>query len=204
MAQTGALGPSTGAASPASSAPAGAERTLPPGIAWVEDGVIAPGTYWFDGFDPTLELRIPGAGWEVGHFHDEIFDLFFRGDFPAIAFARFPMVATAGGGTEAATSVDVIIEALSSNPDVKVVDGGPVEVAGLDGQTIDVSVTRAQTALFGSGGEGFHFDPGFVGRFHLLQVGGGAVEIFVVDREGALDAAIEATQPILDSVRVVE
>ena len=166
--------------------------------------MIAAGTYWFDGFEPTFELRIPGPGWEVGHFHAEIFDLFFEGDFPAIAFARFPTVATAGGGTATATSVDVVRDALTSNPDVEVDEVGPVDVAGLQGVTIDVRVTRAQTALFGSGGEGFHFDPGFVGRFHLLQVDGGVVEIFVTNREGELDAAIEATQPILDSVRVVE
>lgn len=184
-------------------------RTPPPGVAFVHDGQLEPGTYWSNGFQPWLEIEIPGPGWEVGHFHEELFDLFFEGDFPAIAFARLPTVATPAtstdpaGGEIAATSIDVILDALRSNPDIVIEDLGPAEIAGLVGTTVDISVTRPQTALFGAGMEGFHFDPGFVGRFHLLAVEGGVVEIFVSGREGELDAAIRATQPILDSVRVV-
>jgi hypothetical protein len=183
--------------------------TLPPGVSLIEDGRIAPGAYWFQGFEPWLEIEIPGPGWEVGHFHDEIFDLFLEGDFPAIAFARFPTVATpassadpAGGETSAA-SIEVVLDALRSNPAVMIHDVGPVEIGGLTGTTVDIRVTDPQTALFGAGIEGFHFDPGFEGRFHLLEVAGGVVEIFVTHREGHIEEAIEATQAILDSVRVV-
>jgi hypothetical protein len=108
------------------------------------------------------------------------------------------------GAAIPATSVEQILETLRSNPNIVVSDVGPVEIAGLRGQTVDISVTAPQTAIFGAGMEGFHFDPGFVGRFHLLDVEGGALEIFVTHREGHLDEAIEATQPILDSVRVVQ
>src|SRR6185436_9257513 len=61
----------------------------PSGVAWLEDGRLQPGTYWFNGFDPWLEVRV-GEGWEVGHFHRDFFDLFYSGDFPSIGFGRFP------------------------------------------------------------------------------------------------------------------
>lgn len=176
----------------------------------VHDGELEPGTYRFEGFEPALELEIPGAGWQVGHFHHEIFDLFLEGDFPAIAFARFPTVATPatsaapGGSAVPATSIDQVLDALGSNPNIVVTAVGPVEVAGLSGRTVDIEVTKEQTALFGAGTEGFHFDPGFVGRFHLLAVEGGVLEIFVTHRDGQLEEAIEVTRPILDSVRIVE
>lgn len=201
----------TGASPPAPTIVATpAAPTLPPGVTRLHDGVLEPGTYRFEGFEPGLDLEIPGPGWEVGHFHDEIFDLFFEGDFPAIGFARFPTVFTApssaapDGSTRPTLSVDVVLATLQGNPDLVVEDVGPVEIAGLTGRTVDVRATREQTALFGAGSDGFHFDPGYVGRFHLLAVDGGVLEIFVTGPDGRLEEAIEVTQPVLDSVRVVE
>jgi hypothetical protein len=201
-----------GCASPSavSPAPTTVAPSATPGVARVADGPIAPGTYRFDGFEPHLQIEIPGPGWEVGHFHDEIFDLFLDGDFPAVAFARFPTVATPGssagseGGETPAASVEIVLEALRANPDVDVDEVGPVAIAGLNGTTVDISVSEEQTALFGAGSDGFHSDPGFTSRFHLLAVEGGVVEIFVTGRAGQLEQALEATQAIVDSVRVVD
>jgi hypothetical protein len=190
--------------------PTEAPRTLPPGVAFVHDGVLAPGTYWFRGFEPWVQVEVDDSGWEVGHFHDEIFDLFHAGDFPAIGFARFPSVATPAssatpaGGTVPATSIDAILDAWRSNPAIEVVDLGPATIAGLSGRSVEVAVSAEQTPLFGAGGEGFKFDPGFDSRFHLLEVDGGVLEVFIVGQAGELEAAIAGTRPILESLQIVE
>lgn len=178
--------------------------TLPAGVAWLRDGHVEPGTYRFAGFEPAIQVAIDGDGWEVGHFHDDFFDLFLDGDFPAIGFGRFVAVLGRDGTRVPASGAEAVIEALRSNPDLKVDDVGPVEIAGLIGRTVDIRATREQTPLFSSGEGGFKFDPGFVGRFHVLDVEGGAMEILIAARDGELEAAIEATQPILDSLEVLD
>ena len=208
-ASTGASPSSAAPLTPAAS-PTQAPPTLPPGVAFVHDGVLAPGTYWFRGFEPWLQLEIDGPGWEVGHFHDEIFDLFDQSAFPAIGFARFPAVSTPAssaspsGATVPTTSIDAILDTWRLNPAIEVVHVGAVTVAGLSGRTVDVSVTAAQTPLFGAASEAFKFDPGFDSRFHLLEVDGGVLEVFVVGPAGELDAAVERTRPILESLQLVE
>jgi hypothetical protein len=198
------LPPETPVPSPTSTPP-----TLPAGVAFVHDGVLAPGTYWFCGFEPWLQLEVDGPGWEVGHFHDEEFDLFLNGTFPSIGFARFPAVATAAssassaGSSIAATSIAAILEAWRSNPRIVIAEVGPVTIAGLAGTTVDVRVTAEQTPLFGAGSAAFKFNPGLDSQFHLLAVDGGVVEVFIVGQKGGLDAAIEAVQAIVDSLRVV-
>lgn len=199
----------TPAPSPTAPSPTAPSPTLPPGVAFVHDGVLAPGTYWFQGFRPWLQLEIDRPGWEVGHFHDQEFDLFLDGTFPSVGFARFAAVATPASsaspaGSTPATSIDAILDAWRSNPKIVVVDLGDVEIAGLSGRSVGLTVTAVQTPLFGAAGEAFKFDPGLDSRFHLLAVEGGVVEVFVVARSGELDAALQAAQVIIDSLRTVE
>lgn len=176
---------------------------LPSGVAWIEDGELAPGTYWFDGFDPWLQLTVPGEGWEVGHFHPDFFDLFHDGDFPSIGFGRFATVKHRDGTTFEATDAQTIVTALKANLELEVTDVGPVTIAGLHGLTIDIRAKNQQVPLFGTPDGDFNFDPEFLSHWHILDVEGGAIEILVAARPGKLEEAIEATQPILDSVRIV-
>ena len=195
--------PSTPAV-PATPAPSPAE-TLPAGVVRLHDGPLAPGTYRFDGFEPEIELDVAGEGWEVGHFHDDFFDLFLDGDFPAIGFGRFADVLLPDGSRIPATSADAVVDALRSNPDVIVKDRGIVEVAGLSGRSIEIRVVVEQTPLFSSDEGAFRFDPGFAARLHVLDLpGGGAMEVLVAARRGGLPAAIEATDPILGSLVVLD
>jgi hypothetical protein len=187
-----------------------APPTLPPGVAPVHDGVLEPGTYWFEGFQPWLQLTIDRTGWEVGHFHDQEFDLFLDGTFPSIGFARFPAVATPrsseapAGAAVPASSIDAILDAWRSNPHIVVTEVGDVTVAGLSGRAVDVKVNAEQTPLFGAAGEAFKFDPGLASRFNLLVVEGGVVEIFVVSQTGRLEAALDGARSILDSLQTVD
>ncbi len=176
---------------------------LPSGVAWIEDEELAAGTYWFNGFEPWLELTVPDGGWEVGHFHPEFFDLFHAGDFPSIGFGRFAAVKHRDGTTIESTDARSIVAALRANPELEVIDVGPTAFAGLTGLTIDIRAKSPQTPLFSTPGGDFKFDPELNSRWHILDVPGGAMEILVVARPGHLDEAIEATQPILDSVRLV-
>ena len=175
---------------------------LPAGVKWLEDEVLEPGTYWFNGFDPWLEVTV-GEGWEVGHFHDDFFDLFHEGDFPSIGFGRFAAVKHRDETTIEATSARVVVDGLRSNPELEVVDVGPAAVAGLTGLTIDIRAKSQQVPLFGTPDGDFKFDPEFLSRWHILDVPGGTIEILVAARPGRLDAAIETTRPVLDSVRIV-
>ena len=199
---TAAAGVATAASGGQStSRPGPTARPSPPsGVAWLRDGKLEPGTYWFDGFRPGLQLRVDTRGWEVGHFHDDFFDLFKDGDFPSVGFGRFPEVYGAGAVGEPATDAAAVIAALKANPGLTVTDVGAIEIAGLTGRTIDVRAKAAQTLLFGSDEGVFKFDPELIARFHVLDVPGGAMEILVAARTGDLDAAIEATQPIIDSL----
>jgi len=183
--------------------PSATASPLPSGVAWIEDGELAAGTYWFNGFEPWLELTVPSAGWEVGHFHPEFFDLFHAGDFPSIGFGRFAAVRHRNGTTVEATDVRAVVAALRANPELEVVDVGPAAVAGLTGLTIDIRAKSPQTPLFSTPGGDFNFDPELSSRWRILDVPGGVLEILVVARPGHLDEAIEATQPILDSLRLV-
>jgi hypothetical protein len=192
------------AAATATSQPtvASTEFPLPSGVAWLEDGVLEPGTYWFNGFEPWLEVTI-GEGWEVGHFHDDFFDLFHAGDFPSIGFGRFETVKYRDGTTFPAVDAEAAVEALRSNPDLEVTDVGAASVAGLAGLTIDIRAKREQSPLFSTPDGDFKFDPEFVSRWHILDVSGGTIQVLVAARPGKLGAAIRTTQPVLDSVRIV-
>jgi hypothetical protein len=202
---TASAGIATPGSSPvATSAPTPA-KTLPAGVTRLHDGRLAPGTYRFDGFEPGVELEVAGDGWEVGHFHDDFFDLFLDGDFPAIGFGRFSDVLLPDGSRVPATSAAAVIQALRSNADVVVEDLGAVEIASLTGQTIEIRVSAEQTPLFSSDEGAFRFDPGFAARLHLLDLpDGGALEVLVAARRGGLKAAIEATDPILRSLVVLD
>jgi hypothetical protein len=188
--------------SPAGSASASRDPLLPAGVTWLEDEVLDPGTYWFKGFDPWLEITVDD-GWEVGHFHREFFDLFRNGDIPSIGFGRFGVVKYRDGTTFEAMSADVAIDALKSNPELEVTNVRPASIAGLTGTTIDIRATREQTPLFATPNGDFRFDPEFRARLRVLDVPGGAIEILVAARTGHLDEAVVATQAILDSVRIV-
>jgi len=175
---------------------------LPSGVAWLQDAALEPGTYWFNGFDPWLEVTVR-EGWEVGHFHDNFFDLFLEGDFPSIGFGRFAAVKHRDGTTIEATSAQVVVDGLRSNPELEVADVGPASVAGLTGRTVDIRAKSQQVPLFGTPDGDFRFDPEFLSRWHILDVPGGAIEILIAARPGRLDEAIAATRPVLDSVRLV-
>ena len=175
---------------------------LPSGVAWLEDKVLEPGTYRFNGFEPWLEVSVD-AGWEVGHFHRDFFDLFQAGDFPSIGFGRFETVKHRDGTTFPAVNAAAVVEALRANPDLEVTDVGPASVAGLSGLTVDIRAMREQSPLFSTPDGDFKFDPEFVSRWHILDVRGGTVQVLVAARPGKLDEAIRTTQPVLDSVRIV-
>jgi hypothetical protein len=175
---------------------------LPSGVAWLEDGKLQPGTYWFDGFDPWLEVTV-GEGWEVGHFHRDFFDLFRGGDFPSIGFGRFATVKHRDGTTFPAVDAEAVVEALRSNPDLEVTDVGAASIARLTGSTVDIRAKREQSPLFSTPDGDFKFDPEFISRWHILDVSGGTLQILVAARPGKLDAAIATTQPVLDSLRIV-
>jgi hypothetical protein len=174
----------------------------PSGVAWLEDGRLQPGTYWFNGFDPWLEVRV-GEGWEVGHFHRDFFDLFAAGDFPSIGFGRFATVKYRDGTTFPAVNADAVVRALRSNPDLEVTDVGAAQVAWLTGLTVDIRAKREQSPLFSTPDGDFKFDPEFISRWHILDVPGGTMQILVAARPGKLDAAIATTRPVLDSLRIV-
>lgn len=161
---------------------------------------MEPGTYRWDGFEPVIEFEI-GSGWRVGHRHAEIFDLFVGGDFPAVGFARFPFAIGADGEVPA-TDAAAAIAALATNPDVELDDVGPASIGGLSGRTIDLRVTSDNTPIFGTGDEEFHFGPGFVARYHVLDIEGGVLLVAVMAEEGQLEAALPVAQPILDSLRI--
>jgi hypothetical protein len=187
--------------------PSPAGTPLPSGVAWLrapgeDHPPLQPGTYWFNGYEPWLEVTV-GAGWQVGHFHDDFFDLFFEGDFPSIGFGRFARVKHRDGTTFEATDARSVVDALRSNPELEVTDVGPATIAGLTGRTIDIRAKSPQTPLFATPDGDFKFDPEFIGRWHILDVAGGALEILVAARPGKLDAAIATTQPVLDSLRLV-
>jgi len=191
----------------ATARPSTTETPLPSGVAWLrapgeDHPPLRPGTYWFSGFEPWLEVTV-GEDWQVGHFHDEFFDLFFAGDFPSIGFGRFARVKHRDGTTFEATDAQSVVDALGSNPELEVTDVGPATIAGLTGRTIDIRAKSPQTPLFATPDGDFRFDPEFIARWHILDVEGGALEVLVAARPGKLDEAIATTQPIVDSLRLV-
>lgn len=181
--------------------PGPTEFPLPSGVAWLEDEKLDPGTYWFNGFDPWLQMTV-GEGWEVGHFHPDFFDLFIESD-KAIGFGRFGLVKHRDGTTFAATNAQAVVDALRSNPVLEITDVGPVSIAGLAGLTIDVRAKSRQTPLFSTPGGDFNFDPEFIPRLHVLNVSGGTMVVMIVARPGRLDEAISLTQPVLASLLIV-
>jgi hypothetical protein len=178
-------------------------QPLPSGVAWLEDGVLEPGTYRFAGFQPAVEITV-GDDWEVGHFHPYLFDLFYRSAFPSIGFGRFPAVKHRDGTRVDTTSARAVVDALLANGELDITDVGPASIAGRSGLTIDIRALHPQTPLFSAPDGDFKFDPGLLARLHVLDVPGGAVEVFIAAQPGELEDAIATTQPILDSLRLVE
>jgi hypothetical protein len=176
---------------------------LPSGVAWLRDGVLEPGTYRFAGFDPNVEVTV-GEDWEVGHFHPYLFDLFYRSTFPSIGFGRFAIVKHRDGTRVEATSARAVVDALLANDELEITDVGPASIAGRSGLTIDIRAIHPQTPLFSAPDGDFKFDPGLLARMHVLDVPGGALEVFIAAQPGKLDDAVATVKPILDSLRLVE
>jgi hypothetical protein len=180
--------------------------TLPPGVALIpgQGTPLEPGTYWWLDRRPFLELRIP-EGWTVGHHKGDFFDLFRTGgSLPAVSLGRFPQVFRTTGEAVGTFDAASVVEALSSHPGVVVDDVGPVTLAGLSGRTIDVRVAEGQTPLFRTQEGSYNADPGHVSRYHVLDVPGGAIEVWIVARDGELDAALEIARPLLDGLSLVD
>lgn len=166
---------------------------------------VEPGVYRWDGFEPAMDLVI-GEGWKVGHRHPAFFDLFVGGGFPGVGFGRFIAVHSSDAVAAPMTDAAFVVTTLKSNPIVRVEDVGSTALAGLTGLTIDLRVTKEQTSVFDAPDGTFHLDPGYVVRYHLLNVpGGGVLAVSVFAGEGRdIEDAVVIAAPLLEGLRLAD
>jgi hypothetical protein len=179
-------------------------RTPPPGVAFlpVAGTTLDPGTYWWALRFPWLEIEID-QGWAIGRHEDDYLDFVDPGEgLHLVGIGRFPQ-ALGGGLPVGATSADAVVTALLAHHALIVDDVGPASLFGLEGRTIDVRMEDEPVPLFAEQMGVFYLPEGFEARFHVLDVNGGALEVWVAAPEGELEAALEIAQPLLEGIRLV-
>ena len=186
-----------GCTAPTSVASPSPAATFPP-----SQTAIDPGTYRWDGFDPSISVTV-GAGWELGHDDPSFFDLFRGSDFPSVSFARFTDVYQDTTTRFEATDAATVAATLSGRSDITITDPAAIELGGLPGLQFDLTTGAPKTPVFFGPAGDFRLEPDFKTRYRILDVpGGGVLVIGIHDHADAFDAAVALADPLTETLQV--
>ena len=184
-------------------------------------GLLAAGEHREDVFQPPFTFSTTNGGWEnIIHTGGSVDLDWLEHPGDVITFKRAPRATTTGGTLEdiGATTVDTLGNWLAANPDVETTPAQPVTIGGLEGTTMDVTLsptadhpggdcpTQTCIGLFqGTDRTTWAWDWGVANgeqmRLYLLDGGDDVVMIAVDSLDGTtFDALTKEADDILGSV----
>ena len=181
------------ATTPAPTSPA------PGGPAAIREGLAPAGTYTTTAFEPTVVLTLPTDGWRF----------FFRDDNDEMALGKGD-VELAGGRvanvldptTHAiAPAPDDLVSWLASHPGLEAGSPQPATVAGIVGQSIDVTNTGATDIdIFAYPTGNLRISAGTTARVWVLPYDGPDLAFTGFARSALFQQALPILQPVVDSI----
>lgn len=198
-----------------------------PSVAPAVDVVIGPlavGSYRSQAFQPPFTFDVVDQGWTANRDLAEMFGLVReaapRGSLVLLRVDDVidnPCVAEGAGGTQPGPAPGDLFTELEALPHLVLANRGPVTVAGVSGEQVDVTVTDgalaacgglvgSEVAIFGAGDEVWRAASGERFRVMAIDVGGAAVTILMsIDWTASqsvqeLEDLLELGQRIVDSL----
>jgi hypothetical protein len=169
------------------------------------DEPLEPGEYTRPGFTPAITFALT-EGWRAVQLFDGFFDVQQRVGSPdviALQFARPSTVYGAGGqGVEATTAAEAA-EALRSNEAVEVIGDNEAAVGGMGGRVIEIeNAGDAHAAVMDVPPGPLGIDPGRRLWVAFLDTPDGLLAVMVGGSVAEWQAALDAAEPVLESVRI--
>jgi hypothetical protein len=213
LAVSGCTADAEPSSAPASEASAVAERSAPPSasaaVAQLEatGEPLPPGRYTRTGFEPRVTFELNGD-WQAVQDGTGFFDVQQRVGSPdviAVQFGNVTGVYGAAGTAEAATDHDDAERILRANPSLEVVESSESRIGGLTGSQVTVENTgelHASVLEVPPGALGI--DPGRRLWTAFFDTETGVLAIMVGGSVAEWQAALDAAEPVLESIQIGE
>ena len=174
-------------------------ETTAPAEPRIRAGLVDPGTYATEPFEPALRLTINEQGWRA-LFPPEDDELAFEHeDGRFLAFTRVTRVVDPKTHNDVPAPKD-LAQWLRKHPALQPTRAAPVSVGGASGTRVDAAPTKSETDLFWYGTGAMHTAPHVRWRVIHLDVGGTPLTIVIAAPKASFDQALAKTQPLLASV----
>lgn len=182
-----------------------AEAAIPLGETMGEP--LAGGRYRHDGFEPPITFEANGS-WQAVQLHDGFFDIQRDPGSPDVIAVQFANVdAVYGADPEApieVRSVEDAVAVFADNPRIDVIDQSGSRIGGLEGWNVVVENTGSADASMLRVPPGpLAISPGRRLWIALFDTPEGVLAIMVGGSVAEWEAALEAAEPVLESVAIV-
>jgi hypothetical protein len=173
--------------------------TAPAAPTGIKAGLIDPGTYKSEPFEPALRLTIDEQGW-LALFAPEDDELAFEHqDGRFLAFTRVTRVVDPQTNRDVPAPKD-LAQWLREHPALQPTQAAPLTVGGASGTRIDAAPTKSDTDIFWYTGGAMHADPDVRWRVIVVDAGGTPLTIVIGAPKASFDQALTKIQPLLASI----
>lgn len=166
---------------------------------------LPPGRYTRTGFDPPITIELDGT-WEAVQLRNGFWDVQQRVGTPDVIAVQFANVLGVYGepgiAVEAATHGDVL-RILEGNPDLSVIESSESRIGGLTGTQVTVENAGSSHASI------IEVRPGALGIdperrlwMAVFDTDAGLIAIMVGGSVAEWQAALDAAEPVLESIRI--
>ena len=167
---------------------------------------LAGGRYTHDGFEPTITFEANGS-WQAVQLHDGFFDIQHdpgSTDVIAVQFANVDAVYGADPVAPiAVTSIEDAVAVFADNPRIDVIEESGSRIGGLEGSNVVVENTgTADASVLRVPPGPLAISPDRRLWISLFDTPDGVLAIMVGGSVAGWDAALEAAEPVLESVVV--
>lgn len=193
--------------SPQAEAPsATASASAEPGVAELErtGEPLPPGRYTKTGFAPRITLELP-EGWQAVQDASGFFDVQQRVGSPDVIAVQFANVLEVHGedGARTPTGHADAAAILQANPDLTVLGTSESRIGGLTGSLVEVeNAGEAHASVLEVPPGALGIDPGRRLWVALFDTDAGLLAIMVGGSVAEWQAALDAAEPVLESITV--
>jgi hypothetical protein len=166
-------------------------------------GELVAGRYTHANFTPRIEVEVPTGGWLTYHLSPDFFDVAIETEEGpvAIMFLRPQGFVTPHGEFEP-SSAEEAIGLLGHHEGVTVSDSRPVEVDGVAGLEVDVTLDVDNTHVYRVADGLIGFGPQTDVRLAYLEADAGLLVIGLNFPAGTMQQAEELAEPVIESIQI--
>jgi len=164
-------------------------------------GPLTAGRYQTKAFEPTLTFDLPD-GWHE-YFPEDSDEIALGGAGADLNITRPRQVANPTGGA-ALDAPESLIDWFKTRPDLQLGAAETVQIAGVEAAYIDIPALAKEIGLFHYPGGDMHTASGVPARLYIVPMDGADLVLVILPAPATTDlpAAVEAVQPIVDSLQI--